>query len=118
MRALLLATESRAVAATTIRKWQCFLNSVVRGATRQRLSKMQQDQVTQRDLTLRLGLKQVSTYVGESQLRYIGEVSPENQSEACVEPPSLGLFPPYGSSLQLSSGRGWCSGPILVGDRV
>ena len=75
VRALLFATETRAVSGKTIRKWQCFMNAVARGACRQRLSKMQEDQLTQRDLTLKLGLKQISTYIGESQLRYLGHIA-------------------------------------------
>ena len=74
LRALLFGTESRCVSGKTIRKWQCFLNGIARFACRQKLRTMQEDHVTQQDLSNQLGLKKIATYVGSGQLAYLGHL--------------------------------------------
>ena len=83
LRALLFGTESRCVCGTTMRKWQCFLNGIARFACRQKLRTMQEDHVTQQDLSNQLGLKKIATYVGSGQLAYLGHLArlPEGRIE-------------------------------------
>eukprot|EP00959_Pyramimonas_sp_CCMP1952_P397340 8325260-Pyramimonas_sp.AAC.1 len=60
---LFWSCETRAFASKHIKSYQTFLNRVVRGATRQRLSTMSDDRVTMADLRKRLGMRPVSVTI-------------------------------------------------------
>ena len=83
VRALLYGCESRAVSGQSLRRFQNFINGIVRFVCKQRLKDMHSEQVTQQDLNLKLGLYRISTYVGMGQLSYLGHLArlPDNRIE-------------------------------------
>ena len=75
IRALVFGTESRVVSSATLHQWQTFLHTIARGLCGQRLSEMQNANLTQQDLLRKLGLRNIHTYVALGQLRFLGHLA-------------------------------------------
>ena len=92
IRSLLYSTESRVVSAATMKKWQCFLNTVARGLTGRRLREME-GHMTMQDVLREAHLDTISTYIEVGQLNYLGHVArlPEKRLERAL---LFGWLPP------------------------
>ena len=75
IRCLLYGVQCREVSGSTARKWQTWLNSVAREATKTRLQDMHDQQLTQQDVNKSLGLWPVKVYIGQAQLLYVAHVA-------------------------------------------
>ena len=92
VRSLLYSTESRVLSAVTIKKWQCFLNTIARGLTGRRLRDMEGN-MTMQDVLREAHLDTISTYIEVGQLNYLGHVArlPANRLERAL---LFGWLPP------------------------
>ena len=76
MRSLLFGTQCREVTARTVRRWQCWINTVAREATHTQVSTMHDNQQTQRDLNKSLlGWWPAKVMIGQVQVMHLGHVA-------------------------------------------
>ena len=101
VRCLLYGVQCREVCGATVRKWQAWLNSVAREATKTRLQDMHDSKLTQQDVNKSLGIWPIKIYIGQAQLQYLGHVARLSPDR----PERIALFGWLPHELPLNTGK-------------